>query len=154
MPTTTENRPFLTRYAVQREPAPGLPGRYCPESDLWVLDTPEGVIPAALHSGAGMATETRTGGEASDTGRYAVADFGTETAVGGEQSDRTSAAMIAMLATLTEVKPESSVDRTGDSIIAMANEIAVGGKTNPRQQCPALLTMSTVTKVEGEQSDR
>ncbi|WP_296710624.1 hypothetical protein [Rhodoblastus sp.] len=145
----------MTRYAVPREPSPGLAGRYCSESDLWVVDTQEGAVPAALHRGTEMATETRGGGEASDRSLVGEIDCGTDTAVAGEQSDMTGAAMIAMLATITEVHGETSADRTGEpAIAAMATETAVGGEQSDRRRCAAWLAMETVTKVDAEQTDR
>ena len=40
-----EIQPFLTTLAVERTDSSDLPGRYCIERDLWVIDSQNGAIP-------------------------------------------------------------------------------------------------------------
>lgn len=130
MQPESQTRPFLTRFAVKREPAPDLPGRYCSERDVWVIDAEGGAVAAASQQSAGLATLTRVGGEAPDGPEFLLA-AATETAVGHERPDHTHNHSLLEMATITEVAAEP-----------------------PDYQSPAAwLEMSTITKVEGEQTD-
>jgi hypothetical protein len=127
----TENiRPFLTRFAVPREAEFDLPGRYCAEQDLWVVDGPEGPTPMAADASGELQTLTRVQGEQTDRGNRGM-ELGTHTAVGGEQDDRSRDLIVAEMATITEV----------------------GGEKPDKANHMAWLQMATVTKVEGEGSD-
>ena len=129
--STSHVRPFLTAFATPKEPAPALPGRYCDDRDLWVVDTPIGTVPLANNCEAAMSTETRVGGEQPDRGFEALLATATETAVGSERPDRSLNAVMSALATITEI----------------------GGE---QLDSPARLRLEleTLTKVEGESTDR
>lgn len=128
---SSETRPFLARFAVQRTSDPGLPGRYCDEREQWVIDTPEGPVALANLTHGHMATETRVGGEASDACIGPVVALATETSVGGEGNDWSATGVPAAMGTLTEA----------------GNEQLDGPAADP------FLAMVTVTKVQGEQTD-
>lgn len=107
--------PFLLRFAQARTGTDVLPGRYCPERDVWVTDSPEGSIPLIQSQEACRAVETVTRVLAEQTdqsigGAYAGTVAGTtSTAVNMERTDVRSDAMpLYLAATLTEVHAEQT----------------------------------------------
>ncbi|WP_152997504.1 hypothetical protein [Methylobacterium sp. GXS13] len=100
--------PFLMRFAQARMGIDVLPGRYCPERDVWVTDSPEGLIPLIQSQEECQAIETVTRVLAEQTdqsigGAYAgtVAST-TSTSVNMERTDVRGDAMPLHLAvTLT-----------------------------------------------------
>lgn len=114
-----------------RIPSGDLPGRYCPDRDQWVIDTSAGPLPAVEYNCSQLATETRVGGEQSDSNADFPLAAATHTAVSAEQDDQSVHNWTAAMATVTEVNAEQA--DYGESKI--------------------MLEMLTVTKVEGEHTD-
>jgi len=98
-------RPFLTRFAVPRTAEPELPGHYCAERSLWVIETPEGLVPLATQASSQLITVTKVEGEQIDC----AMDFslmGTHTSVKMEQDDKSNGMSLLAMATITEVSSE------------------------------------------------
>ncbi len=124
-------RPFLTRFAVPRAAALNLPGRYCAEQNLWIVDGPNGPTPMVAQAASELITRTRVNGEQTDHGDNCSIEMGTHTAVGGEQDDKSKDLILAAMGTITEV----------------------GGEQLHKENQMPWLQMATVTKVEGEGPD-
>lgn len=107
--------PFLIKFAQPRLGSDQLPGRYCEDHDVWVVDTPTGPVPL-VQSGEGcLATETVTRVLAEQTDQSVThAHAGTvagwtTTAVEMEQTDvRGDLTPLHLVATLTEVHAEQT----------------------------------------------
>ncbi|MFK5596164.1 hypothetical protein ACFZ8E_04045 [Methylobacterium sp. HMF5984] len=120
MPGELENdtpiaTPFLLRFAQVRTGSGVLPGRYCSDRDVWVVNTEEGSVPLILSREEGRADETVTRVLAEQTdqsmgGAYAGTVVGmTSTAVEMERTDiRTDAMSLHLTVTLTEVQAEQT----------------------------------------------
>jgi hypothetical protein len=133
-------RPFLARFAVPRSIEPTRPGYYSAERSLWVIDTPEGVVPAAGRASDELTTLTRVGGEPTDdSGVFGQLAAATETAVGGEQSDIARDFSVLAMATITEVGGEQT-DKAKD-----IGWIAMGAKSRPTMPRPSMLCNALVS---------
>ena len=107
--------PFLSRYAQRRTGSDRLPGRYCSELQMWLVDTDHGPLALIDTSEGRAATETVTRVLAEQTdSSHATQMTGTQpvttvTAVAMEQddwvADRTA---LHRLATITEVAAEQT----------------------------------------------
>ncbi|MEH3063119.1 MAG: hypothetical protein PGN33_10305 [Methylobacterium radiotolerans] len=107
--------PFLLRFAQERTGSDVLPGRYCPDRDVWVTDGPEGPVPLIQSQEACRAVETVTRVLAEQTDQsVSCAHAGTvasttSTAVEMERTDVRSDAMpLYLTATFTEVHAEQT----------------------------------------------
>lgn len=110
-----EVSPFLARFAVRRYGDDQLPGRYCLDRHVWVVDTDDGPRPLIMHDEVCAATETVTRVRAEqsdlpDATRFAGTTAGTTvTAVAMEQTDtRGDVASLYLDATITEVRAEQT----------------------------------------------
>ena len=95
-------RPFLTRFGVPSSSEPELPGYYCEERSLWVIETPGGLVPLATQTSSQLETRTKVVAEQTDF----TTDFhyrgGTHTAVRAEQDDYSRELSLLIMATITE----------------------------------------------------
>ena len=120
MPSEREHRtsprsPFLMSFAQERIGSSELPGRYCTDRDVWVVNTAEGLVPLIQSREECRAGETVTRVLAEQTdqsigGAYAGTVAGmTSTAVEMERTDtRTDAMPLHLAVTLTEVHAEQT----------------------------------------------
>lgn len=59
--TTVLERPLLLRTAEPRNEGEALPGRYCPDAAVWVVDTNHGAKPIVEIGGTALnETQTKT----------------------------------------------------------------------------------------------
>lgn len=107
--------PFLLRYAERRSGPNRLPGRYCSEREMWVIDTADG--PQELIAGEDglrmTETVTRVLAEQTDNPQAArmagTPPVSTATAVAMEQDDwQADRTALHRLATITEVAAEQT----------------------------------------------
>jgi hypothetical protein len=101
--------PLLTTFAVERSDVSELPGRYCSQRNVWVLDGPEGPVPIV----AGPASEvftplTKVKGERADPEVSALLEISTKTAAPLERDDTSPRDLNVLLELLTktEARPE------------------------------------------------
>lgn len=104
--------PFLAQFAVLRTGTAAIEGRFCRDSDVWVVDDEEGVRPI-IHTRSDLAetrTVTRVRVEQDDTDISAVfeASTSTHTAVSAEadDQDRTPSALLEVT-----TKTDANVER-------------------------------------------
>ena len=105
--------PFLFRFALDRQGDESvLPGSYCRERGLWIVDAYGHEMPlvqSALGNRAETQTKTMTQVESDDDdqGRGALMETTTITKVGQEADDIDAPICIPELTTKTEVRQES-----------------------------------------------
>lgn len=100
--------PFLAKFGTIRPEGVPLPGRYDAAQSLWVVDTPNGVVPLvdAGHRLMELETKTKVDSEQDDSADHVLDLVGTtETRVGGEQDDNSMLTLLTV--TITDVKTEA-----------------------------------------------
>lgn len=102
-------QPFLTRYAVTRQPHPPIGGRYCSERDIWVEETGAGSRPIVSGNPAlaGMVTKTLQEQEQDDDHFIGIPELATKTDVQQESDDQISCISLMELVTKTSQQLES-----------------------------------------------
>lgn len=151
--------PLLFRHATPRTSAADLPGYYDPSAQLWVIETPTGIVPV-VETAASTLIETNTSThvrqegddqDPSNTVGLAAIAFAetTLTAVQMEADDQDASTDLrsfdALLdtSTLTKVRQESADDDlTRDDTLA------------PRRQLGTLAELATKTDVQQESDDQ
>lgn len=101
--------PYLFRHMVERSESQPLPGHFCGDSDVWVVETDNGVVPL-VQADAGLlelVTKTKVQREQDDQPLLAAI---TKTAVQLEADDErfqpTRRTPLLELVTKTEARPE------------------------------------------------
>ena len=84
-----DDHPFLATLAVRRtESTSELPGRYCRQQDVWVVDGPQGPIPIITsHQADSVAPMTKIKGERPESEGSVTLELSTKTAVQLERDD-------------------------------------------------------------------
>ncbi|WP_426954959.1 hypothetical protein [Muricoccus radiodurans] len=102
-------RPLLTTLAVARSGDNSIPGHYCPDQQVWVVETnsgPKPLVQVCAHS-AELTTKTKAQQEQDDQAWPALMEGTTKTSVRQERDDASLRDLaILELATKTEVKVE------------------------------------------------
>lgn len=101
--------PLLVRYAVCRTGDSEIPGYYCNERDVWVVETVDGTLPVVEARGdlAEISTKTSALPEADDSLSSALLETVTKTLTHVEEDDATrSMSHLLELATKTEAQVE------------------------------------------------
>lgn len=109
--------PFLFRFAKLRVDGDEIPGRYCPEEHLWVVDTAEGPKPIVeIANGSLVATQTKTmtqvEADDDDDGRGPSMETSTYTKVRQESDDKDAMLSLPELQTKTEVRQEQDDEKS------------------------------------------
>jgi hypothetical protein len=101
------NEPFLVKFSVAREGDASIPGRYCPDLSVWVVDTPSGARPLVevCRDNLEDVTKTMTVREEDDDVRLAL-EVTTKTARAPEGDDDRFGHALLELSTKTETRPE------------------------------------------------
>ena len=99
-------RPFLARFAVPRTAEPELPGYYSADRSLWVIETPQGIVPLATQASSQLQTLTKVHGEQTDCTTDFAQMVATHTRVRMEQDDNMNGFCVFAMATITEVASE------------------------------------------------
>lgn len=97
--------PFLARSSIPRNGDPTIPGHYCHERRVWVVETTEGLAPivSTHHRAAELATKTDAVQEKDDPGRDPMIELITKTASQLEGDDeRVRTSYLLELSTKTE----------------------------------------------------
>ncbi len=113
-----ETQPILLRYAIPRRAEPLLPGRYCFERDMWLVQTPEGEEPAIHTPGPlpSLKTKSRTHTEQDDDPSLSAGNMlQTKTAIKLEQEDEGPGVLIAAIQTKTDAGREA--DDTAEMLV-------------------------------------
>ena len=102
-------QPLLTKFAVERQPAPVMGGRYCDDAHVWVEDTDQGVTPIVLRDSAiaGMVTKTATAQEQDDDHFIRIPELVSKTDVQQESDDEITSLALAGMVTKTYLELES-----------------------------------------------
>jgi hypothetical protein len=107
-------QPLLTRFGVARTGHFELPGRYCDERQVWVVDTADGpnpIIQSGTHlaATAELATKTDVQRERDDPGQIWPVELSTKTAHQVERDDvDPRLAYVCELITVTRIAPEQT----------------------------------------------
>jgi hypothetical protein len=129
--------PLLTHHAVTRQQGQEIPGRYCGERRMWVVDLPSGTRPLIDSQGAVTELQTKTEVHVESDDQTDIADLHlvTKTDVQQERDDETQWAgcMLAL-----ETKTHVSQEKDKEDFDALAS---------------GLLELTTKTAVSAEQDD-
>lgn len=107
------NLPYLFRFATPRTcDDREMPGRYCSEQQMWVIDTDQGAQPIVLVAPETLAatqTKTMTQVEADDDdqGRGAMMETSTYTRVRQEADDEDASLELPEIQTKTDTQQET-----------------------------------------------
>lgn len=111
----TAIQPLLTKFAVERQPAPVMGGRYCDDAHVWVQDTDKGATPIVLNDSpmAVMVTKTLTVQEQDDDHFIRVPELASKTEVQQESDDEITGLVFTGMVTKTYLELESD-DQGGE----------------------------------------
>lgn len=126
--------PFLAKAGTPRTGADQLPGYYCEQQQMWVVDTEQGVLPII--------------------NEQALSQLLTKTRVHEEEDDDSYLALELMTKTHQQVESDDDTRPTGyNNLLQLATKTESIQEVDDNYSASQLLELVTKTKVEQEADD-